>query len=88
MNTEGRAEYRLKNGGDNYGVSEHFARGVNPLARRRDHGRHYRQQIHTIGGGFDNFHFRKQPQQKYAYNGTPSDLKMYELRFSERNLRR
>lgn len=57
MNSEGRAEDRLKKAGDNYVVMEHIIRGDN-LARRRDHGLQYRQQIHTIGGGgLSNFHF-------------------------------
>jgi hypothetical protein len=63
MNSEGRAEYRLKKGGDNFAVMEHITKGDNTLARRRDHGMHYRQQIHTIGNNFGNFHFGKRLQQ-------------------------
>jgi hypothetical protein len=60
MNLEGRAEYRLKKAGDNYVVMEHIIREDNNLARRRDHGVQYRQQIHTIGGGGrGKFHFGK-----------------------------
>jgi hypothetical protein len=62
MNPEGRAEYRLKKAGDNYVVMEHIARGDNQLARRRDYGMQYRQQIHTVGGGFDKFHSGKRLQ--------------------------
>jgi hypothetical protein len=68
MNSEGRAEYRLKKAGDNYMVMEHVIRGDNKLARRRDHGMQYRQQIHTIGGGggggggLGNFNFGKRLQ--------------------------
>jgi hypothetical protein len=64
MNSDGRAEYMLKRAGDNYVVMEHIKRGDN-LARRRDHGMQYRQQIHTIGGGgggLGNFHFGKRLQ--------------------------
>jgi hypothetical protein len=66
MNSEGRAEYRLKKVGDNYAVMEHIIReDNNNLARRRDHAMKYRQEIHTIGGGgggHGNFHFGKRLQ--------------------------
>jgi hypothetical protein len=62
MKPEGPAEYMLKKVGDNYVVMEHIIRGHNNLARRRDHGLQYRQQIHTIGGGFGKFRFGKRLQ--------------------------